>query len=144
MTSVPRRARSSRTLAPSSPTSRATLWAKARATSDPLTTCRTAPARIPEIRRIALLILESLPAAYLHHYNPRVPKEATPFLDELVSRYPHSDRFFTSNMPSDWGLNSMFLSRLRPDWAGGRESLLSVLREKLFTRRHDAYKEIQR
>ncbi|MDH3213957.1 MAG: sulfatase-like hydrolase/transferase [Myxococcales bacterium] len=91
----------------------------------------TAPGRIPEIRRIALLILESLPAAYLHHYNPRVPKEATPFLDELVSRYPHSDRFFTSNMPSDWGLNSMFLSRLRPDWAGGRESLLSVLRDSL-------------
>ena len=91
----------------------------------------TAPAQAPEIRRIAILILESLPAAYLHHYNPRVPAEATRFLDGLLSRYPHSDRFFTSNMPSDWGLNSMFLSRLRPDWHGGRASLLSVLRESL-------------
>ena len=89
------------------------------------------PAPAPEIRRIAILILESLPAAYLHHYNPRVPAEATPFVDGLLSRYPHSDRFFTSNMPSDWGLNSMFLSRLRPDWSGGRPSLLSVLRESL-------------
>jgi lipoteichoic acid synthase len=90
-----------------------------------------APAQVPEIRRIALLILESLPAAYLHHYNPRVPKEATRFLDGLLSRHPHSDRYYTSNMPSDWGLNSMFLSRLRPDWKGGRESLLSALRDAL-------------
>ena len=39
------------------------------------------PAPAPKIRRIAILILESLPAAYLHHYNPRVPAEATPFVD---------------------------------------------------------------
>jgi lipoteichoic acid synthase len=88
-----------------------------------------APASAAAIRRIVFLILESLPAAYLHSYNPAVPAEATRFLDELLRRHPHADRFFTSNMPSDWGLNSIFLSRLRPDWAGGRESLLSVLRE---------------
>jgi phosphoglycerol transferase MdoB-like AlkP superfamily enzyme len=84
----------------------------------------------PEIRRIVLLILESLPAAYLHTYNPTVPAEATPFLDSLLRRYPHFDRFHTSNMPSDWGLNSMLLSRLRPDWDGGRPSLLSVLHDQ--------------
>ena len=80
--------------------------------------------------RIVFLVLESLPAAYLHHYNARVPAEATPAFDALLARYPHFDRFYTSNMPSDWGLNSMFLSRLRPEWSGGRPSLLSVLREE--------------
>ncbi len=89
------------------------------------------PPRSPEIRRIVLLVLESLPAAYLHHYNPAVPAEATPFLDELLRRHPHLDNFYTSNTPSDWGLNSLLLSRLRPDWDGGRPSLLSVLREEL-------------
>jgi phosphoglycerol transferase MdoB-like AlkP superfamily enzyme len=79
--------------------------------------------------RLVFLVLESLPAAYLHHYNPRVPAVATPVLDGLLARYPHLDRFYTSNSPSDWGLNSLFLSRLRPQWEGGRPSLLSELRE---------------
>lgn len=90
-----------------------------------------APAQHPDagFTRIVFLVLESLPAAFLHHYNPRVPAEATPVLDALLARYPHFDRFYTSNMPSDWGLNSMFLSRLRPDWSGGRPLLLSLLRD---------------
>jgi hypothetical protein len=33
-------------------------------------------------------------------------------------------------MPTDYGLNSLFLSRLGPDWSGGRESLFSVLRRE--------------
>ncbi len=90
---------------------------------------RTAQPQPAPFTRIVLLVLESLPSAYLHHYNERVPPEATPFLDELIARYPHFDRYYTANMPSDWGLNSMFLSRLRPEWQGRRPSLLSVLRE---------------
>ena len=84
----------------------------------------------PDIRRIVLVILESLAAAYLHGENPAIPAEATPFLDSLVRRYPHFDRFYTSNMPSDWGLSSLLVSRLQPDWDGGRPSLLSLLREQ--------------
>jgi hypothetical protein len=78
----------------------------------------------PEIRRIVIVIVESLAAAFLHSENPAIPAEATPFLDSLVGRYPHLDRFFTSNMPSDWGLNSLLLSRLRPvGMAGVRRTL---------------------
>lgn len=84
----------------------------------------------PEIRRIVIVTLESLPVAYLHSYNPSVPAEATSFLDALLLRYPHFDQFYTSNMPSDWGLSSLLLSRLQPDWDGGRPSLLSVLRDQ--------------
>jgi len=88
------------------------------------------PAAVPEIKRIALLILESLPAAYLHTYNPTVPAEATSFFDALLATHPHLDHFYTSNTPSDWGLNSLLLSRLRPAWEGGWPSLLSLLREE--------------
>ena len=84
----------------------------------------------PEIRRIVIVILESLAAPFLHSENPKIPAEATAYLDSLLARYPHFERFYTSNMPSDWGLNSLLLSRLEPDWGGGRPSLLSVLRER--------------
>lgn len=91
---------------------------------------QVAPPAQPEIRRIVLVILESLAYAYLHSVNPETPAEATPFLDSLLARYPHFERFYTSNMPSDWGLSSLLVSRLQPDWDGGRPSLLSVLREQ--------------
>lgn len=91
---------------------------------------QVAPASQPEIHRIVLVILESLAYAYLHSQNPTVPAEATPFLDSLLARYPHFERFYTSNMPSDWGLSSLLVSRLQPDWDGGRPSLLSVLRDE--------------
>jgi phosphoglycerol transferase MdoB-like AlkP superfamily enzyme len=77
-----------------------------------------------------IVILESLAAAYLHSENAKIPAEATAYLDSLLARHPHFERFYTSNMPSDWGLNSLLLSRLEPDWDGGRPSLLSVLREQ--------------
>jgi hypothetical protein len=88
------------------------------------------PGRKPAFDRVVFLVMESMPAAYLHHYNSAIPAEATPFLDDLLRRHPHADRFFTTNMPTDYGLNSLFLSRLAPDWRGGRESLFSVLRRE--------------
>jgi phosphoglycerol transferase MdoB-like AlkP superfamily enzyme len=91
---------------------------------------QVAPPAAPEIRRIVVVILESLAYAYLHSQNPATPAEATPFLDSLLARYPHFERFYTSNMPSDWGLSSLLVSRLQPDWDGGRPSLLSVLRDE--------------
>ena len=89
-----------------------------------------APSEGPEIRRIVIVILESLAAPFLHSENAKIPAEATAYLDGLLARFPHFERFYTSNMPSDWGLNSLLLSRLEPDWDGGRPSLLSVLREQ--------------
>jgi len=88
-----------------------------------------APAAPADLRRIVLVVFESLPAAYLHSENPRVPAEATRFLDALAARHPAFERFYTSGMPTDYGMNALLLSRLRPDWAGGRPSLFSVLRE---------------
>lgn len=95
-----------------------------------LRTAQSPPEREPAFDRIIFLVTESMPAAYLHHYNPTIPAEAAPFLDDLLRRYPHVNRFFTSSMPTDYGLNSLFLSRLMPDWGGGHESLFSVLRRE--------------
>jgi hypothetical protein len=59
---------------------------------------REAPtATNPEIRRIVMLIFESVPAGYMHFYNPTVPAESTPFLDELLGTQTRFDRFYTSN-----------------------------------------------
>jgi lipoteichoic acid synthase len=95
-----------------------------------LRTVESPTERKPAFDRIIFLVMESLPAAYLHHYNPAIPAETAPFLDDLLHRYPHVNRFFTSSMPTDYGLNSLFLSRLMPDWSGDRESLFSVLRSE--------------
>ncbi len=65
-----------------------------------------------QYRRIVVVIIESLPADYLHFYNGDIPKEAAPFIHGLIERYPHFDNYFTANMPTGYGLNSMFMSRL--------------------------------
>lgn len=73
------------------------------------------PAAVPNVfpyDRIIMIVGESLHRDYLHHYNPLIPAEATPFLDSLVAAYPHSDRYYTSNKPTTQGLNSLFLSQL--------------------------------
>lgn len=62
--------------------------------------------------KIIVIVAESFHRDYLHYYNPQIPAETTQFLDSLVAKYPHSDHYYTSNKPTNQGLNSMFLSQL--------------------------------
>ena len=62
--------------------------------------------------RIILLVLESVHRDFLHFYNKKIPAEATPFLDEILSKYPHLDRYYSSAIPTTEGLNSTFRSQL--------------------------------
>jgi lipoteichoic acid synthase len=48
----------------------------------------------------------------MHTYNPRIPAEATPFLDSLLEKYPHIDHYYSSAIPTTEGLNSTFRSFL--------------------------------
>ncbi len=61
--------------------------------------------------KIVVIIAESFHRDYMHYYNPLIPREATPFLDSLVAKYPHSDHYYTANAPTTQGLNSTFISQ---------------------------------
>lgn len=61
--------------------------------------------------KVIVIVAESFHRDYLHLYNPRIPADATPFLDSLWAKYPHSDYYYTANKPTTQGLNSMFLSQ---------------------------------
>ena len=62
--------------------------------------------------RIVLLVLESVHRDFMHYYNRNIPAEATPFLDELLTKYPHLDHYYSSAIPTTEGLNSAFRSQV--------------------------------
>jgi len=68
-----------------------------------------------EYDRIVLLVFESLSTDFIHYYNKSIPKESTAYFDYLLQNYFHLDRFYTSNMPTDYGLTALLKSRLDKD-----------------------------
>ena len=69
----------------------------------------------PQYDRVVLLILESMHRDYINYYNHDIPEEATPFLNSLVIRYPHMNRYYSSAVPTTQGLNATFRSHLIMD-----------------------------
>lgn len=69
----------------------------------------------PQYDRIVLLILESTHRDYINYYNKNIPEEATRYLNELIIKYPHMDRYYTSSVPTTQGLNATFRSHLIMD-----------------------------
>jgi len=65
--------------------------------------------------RIVMLILESVHRDYLNYYNKEIPEAATRYLNSLVIRYPHMDRYYSSAIPTTQGLNATFRSHLIMD-----------------------------
>ncbi len=64
-------------------------------------------------KKIVMIVFESLHAEFIHFYNQKnIPAGTTPFLDSLLSQYPHMDNYYTSAMPTSRGLNAMFMSQL--------------------------------
>ena len=70
------------------------------------------PLAEPAYDRVVMIIFESVHRDYLHHYNPVIPKETTPYLDSLVENYPHIDHYYSSDVPTTLGLNTTFRSQL--------------------------------
>lgn len=65
--------------------------------------------------KVVLLILESMHRDYINYYNSEIPENATPFLNSLVIRYPHLDKYYSSAVPTTQGLNATFRSHLIMD-----------------------------
>lgn len=69
----------------------------------------------PQYDRIVLLILESMHRDFINYYNSNIPEEATSFLNSLIIRYPHMNRYYTSSVPTTQGLNATFRSHIIMD-----------------------------
>ena len=49
----------------------------------------------PQYDRVVLLILESMHRDYINYYNANIPEKATSYLNQLVIRYPHLNKFYS-------------------------------------------------
>ncbi len=77
---------------------------------------KAAVEKIPaQYDKIVLLILESMHRDYINYYNSNIPEEATPFLNSLIIRYPHLNKYYSSSVPTTQGLNATFRSHLIMD-----------------------------
>lgn len=70
---------------------------------------------VPQYDRVVLLILESMHRDYINYYNDNIPEKATPYLNQLVIRYPHLNKFYSSAVPTTQGLNATFRSHIIMD-----------------------------
>ncbi len=66
----------------------------------------------PAYDRVVMLVLESVHRDYINYFNPLIPEKATPFLNSLIVRYPHLNRYYSSAVPTTQGLNATFRSHL--------------------------------
>lgn len=69
----------------------------------------------PQYDRVVLLILESMHRDYINYYNENIPEKATPYLNKLVIRYPHLNKYYSSAVPTTQGLNATFRSHIIMD-----------------------------
>ena len=69
----------------------------------------------PQYDRVVLLILESMHRDYINYYNENIPEKATPYLNQLVIRYPHLNKYYSSAVPTTQGLNATFRSHIIMD-----------------------------
>lgn len=77
---------------------------------------KPAVAKIPsQYDRVVLLILESMHRDYINYYNENIPEKATPYLNQLVIRYPHLNKYYSSAVPTTQGLNATFRSHIIMD-----------------------------
>ena len=70
---------------------------------------------VPQYDRVVLLILESMHRDYINYYNANIPEKATSYLNQLVIRYPHLNKFYSSAVPTTQGLNATFRSHIIMD-----------------------------
>ena len=69
----------------------------------------------PQYDRVVLLILEYMHRDYINYYNANIPEKATSYLNQLVIRYPHLNKFYSSAVPTTQGLNATFRSHIIMD-----------------------------
>lgn len=69
----------------------------------------------PQYDKVVMLVMESLHRDYINYYNHAIPEKATSFLNSLIIKYPHMNRYYSSAIPTTQGLNATFRSHLIMD-----------------------------
>jgi len=63
--------------------------------------------------KIIIITFESLSIDFIHYYNNnKIPEDVTPYLDTLLKNNFHLNNFYTSNMPTDYGMTAILKSKL--------------------------------
>ena len=65
-----------------------------------------------DYENIIIVIIESLGNYCLNYYNNSIPFEASPFLNNAIKTFPHLNNFYGCGAATDYGLYSLFMSRL--------------------------------
>ena len=61
--------------------------------------------------RVIIIAMESLDLGFVRAADPKMPEDATPNLDRLMTEYPAMKNFFCAAQPTSWGLTGILLSR---------------------------------
>ena len=78
--------------------------------------------------KVVMLILESVHRDYINYYNRNIPEAATTFLNSLIIKYPHIDKFYSSAVPTTQGLNAIFRSHIIMDKSLSGRNTPSIFR----------------
>ena len=88
---------------------------------------------ILKYKKIIFITFESLSIDFINFYNKKIPEDASYYFNYLLNNYTHFNNFFTSNMPTQQGLNALINSKLDLDIyniAKQNSSLFSLFRQK--------------
>jgi hypothetical protein len=86
------------------------------------------PIQTKKYTKIIFIVVESLNIDFIHTYNKTIPKEASFYFDELLNNYFHLNNFYTSNMPTDYGMTALLKSKI--DLNMNSESLYTILQKE--------------
>lgn len=67
-------------------------------------------------KRVVIIEIESLARNLLPMYNPKIPKETTPFLGYIHRKFHHIDNYYASSSPTELAMTAMLCSRLPESW----------------------------
>ncbi|MEA1955098.1 MAG: sulfatase-like hydrolase/transferase [Campylobacterota bacterium] len=67
---------------------------------------------ILKYNKVVFIAFESLSNDFINFYNKKIPKESTEFINHLLETYPHLNNFYTTNMPTQEGLNAFIRSKV--------------------------------
>lgn len=67
-------------------------------------------------KRVVIIEIESLARNLLPMYNPKIPKETTPFLGYIHRKFHHVDNYYATSSPTELAMTAMLGSRLPESW----------------------------
>ena len=80
---------------------------------------------ILKYNRVIFVTFESLSLDFIHYYNNKIPKIASYYFDNLLNNNLHFNNFYSSNMPTQQGLNAIIRGGINLKIKDNRETMFS-------------------